>query len=50
MTGLLQCEVMMPTGRAVALQEFIEEQTGQPCPCKQGEPCPLLPLPRTASD
>jgi hypothetical protein len=41
--GVLWCEALMPTARAVALQGLIEEQTGQPCPCKQGHACPLMP-------
>ena len=43
MAGLLCCEALMPTSRAIALQELIEDQTGAPCPCKQGQPCPLWP-------
>lgn len=26
--------------------ELIERTTGEPCPCRQGRQCPLLPAPR----
>lgn len=50
MSGVLWCEMLMPTSRAVALQELIEEQTGEPCPCKRDLDCPLMPLPRQVAE
>jgi hypothetical protein len=29
--------------KAAAVQELVEEATGQPCPCKRLMTCPLLP-------
>lgn len=37
------CEVMWGDDRAVKVQALVEESTGQLCPCKRGEGCPLLP-------
>lgn len=37
------CEILFTEDRAEAVQELIEGATGEPCPCKQGKVCPLLP-------
>lgn len=37
------CEILFDREQAAAMQELIERKTGDPCPCKQGKACPLLP-------
>lgn len=43
MSELLPCEVAMGLIRGREIQELVTEATGQTCPCRLGEPCPLLP-------
>jgi hypothetical protein len=40
---LLGCEVAFTAAKAVRMQELIEDATGEPCPCKRGRECPILP-------
>lgn len=37
------CEVIYGCKRGAELSAFLEAAMGQPCPCKQGLPCPLMP-------
>lgn len=37
------CEVIYGCERGRAMVALLETATGQPCPCKQGIPCPLMP-------
>lgn len=39
----LGCELIWDEQTAASIRSFIEESTGEPCPCAQGKPCPLLP-------
>lgn len=47
---LLTCEVIYGQERGRQLRACIEGATGQPCPCRQGQACPLMadvvPAPR----
>lgn len=38
------CEVIFGCQRAAELSAFLEGAMGEPCPCKQGRTCPLLPV------
>lgn len=38
------CEILFTRERAQAMQDFIEDATGEPCPCKQARACPLMPV------
>lgn len=40
---LLTCHTIFGVQRGDELLELIEETTGQPCPCRRGQPCPLMP-------
>lgn len=42
---LLGCQTIYGTDRGAELSAFLEQTMGQPCPCKQAKPCPLLPDP-----
>lgn len=44
------CEVIYGCERGAALQSFLESAMGQACPCKQGNPCPLMPKQRVDGD
>jgi hypothetical protein len=38
------CETIYGCERAAKLQAYIEGAMGQPCPCKQGLGCPMMPV------
>ena len=38
-----RCYVVFGRERARQISAIIERATGAPCPCSQGQPCPLLP-------
>lgn len=40
---LLTCQTIYGKERGAQLVAFLEQSTGEPCPCKQGQPCPLMP-------
>lgn len=40
---LLTCEAIYGIERGARMLSIIETATGAPCPCKQGQVCPLLP-------
>lgn len=37
------CDVIYGHKRGAEICAFLEAAMGQPCPCKQGTPCPLMP-------
>lgn len=37
------CEVVFGRERGAEVQAFLELATGHPCPCRRGQPCPLMP-------
>lgn len=37
------CEVIYGSARGAQINAVLELAIGQPCPCKQGSPCPLMP-------
>lgn len=37
------CEVIWDLATADKMQELIEGATGQPCPCKRGQRCMVIP-------
>ena len=39
------CVTLFGRERGADVNRMIEEATGEPCPCKQGGRCPLLPRP-----
>ena len=47
---MLYCKEKMGEVRGSAIVELVERVTGEPCPCKQGVPCPLMPKPRDSAD
>lgn len=40
---MLVCETIYGRARGAQLVELVERCTGEPCPCKQGLACPLMP-------
>lgn len=38
---MLACEATVETIAAVSIQRTIERATGELCPCKSGQPCPI---------
>lgn len=45
------CETIYGCERGAALQSFLESAMGHACPCKAGNPCPLMPpAPRDATE
>lgn len=40
---MLGCELLFTPRVGAEVRAEIESQTGQPCPCLQGNHCPLLP-------
>lgn len=38
----LPCKARFGEVRGREIQVLVEESTGDICPCKQGQPCPLL--------
>jgi hypothetical protein len=38
----LECTKIFGQVRGAEIVELVERTTGQPCPCKQGRPCPLV--------
>lgn len=44
------CEVIYGCERAAKLQAFLEGAMGQPCPCRQDQPCPLMPRQRDSAE
>lgn len=38
------CEVIYGCKRGGQMMALLEGAMGRPCPCKQGAPCPLMPL------
>lgn len=40
---MLACEVIWAADKAQRARELIEDAIGGPCPCHQGEQCPMLP-------
>ena len=38
---MLACEATVETTTAVTIQRVIERATGELCPCKNGQECPL---------
>lgn len=43
MNQLLPCQALFGMSRGAQIQQAIEEDTGQPCPCRRGLVCPLVP-------
>lgn len=43
MLVLLTCQAMYGIERGDRIIAVLEEATGEPCPCKQGVVCPLMP-------
>lgn len=43
MTVAYGCEVLFNEDDAKRIQAMTERAVGGPCPCKMGNPCPLLP-------
>jgi len=39
---LLPCEALFGLRRGAQIIAAVEEDTGAPCPCRQGRVCPLL--------
>lgn len=39
----LTCQAIYGKERGGQMVALIEEATAEPCPCKQGSPCPLMP-------
>ncbi|MGZ4519091.1 MAG: hypothetical protein ACXVXP_05875 [Mycobacteriaceae bacterium] len=39
------CEILFTEEQGKKMMDMVERVTGQPCPCKQGKTCPLLPAP-----
>lgn len=37
------CQAIYGIERGAEVQAFLELATGQPCPCRQGHSCPLMP-------
>lgn len=37
------CEVIYGCERAAEVQAYLELAMGHPCPCRQDQPCPLMP-------
>jgi hypothetical protein len=44
------CETIYGRERAAKLQAYIEDATGEPCPCKRGISCLLMPTPRATTE
>lgn len=44
------CKTIYGNERGAALQSYLEGATGQPCPCRQGQICPLMPRQREGLD
>ena len=44
------CEVIYGSERGTQVQTFLEGAMGQPCPCRQGQPCPLMPRARESAE
>jgi hypothetical protein len=42
--GLLPCQAMFGMTRGAQIERAIVEDTGSPCPCRQGRVCPLVGL------
>lgn len=40
---MYECERLFGPDRGSQLHEWIEAATEDSCPCKRGDPCPLLP-------
>ena len=40
---LLTCQAIYGIERGDELSAFIEQATGEPCPCRQGRACPMMP-------
>jgi hypothetical protein len=38
------CEYVWDPVQASQVRELLERATGEPCPCKQGKPCPFIRL------
>lgn len=38
---MLQCERLFGAARGLEVQAFVEEATGEQCPCKAGQSCPF---------
>lgn len=49
-TMMQVCEAIYGRERAAEVQAFLEGALGRPCPCKQGQVCPLMPQSRAAVD
>lgn len=39
---ILPCQALFGMSRGARLQQAIEEDTGEECPCVQGRVCPLV--------
>jgi hypothetical protein len=37
------CELLFGLERSREIRALVEDATGEPTPCNQGKPCPLLP-------
>ena len=46
---MLGCEILFGDEQGAKMQELVERVTGEPCPCKQGKGCPLMPPAQSAS-
>ena len=44
MSQTLPCKALFGDVRGSEIVELVEATTGEACPCKQGRPCPLLPI------
>jgi hypothetical protein len=41
---MLLCEAIYGRERGAQIVALIELSSGETCPCKQGRPCPLMPV------
>jgi hypothetical protein len=44
------CKAIYGIERGAQVQAFLEGAMNEPCPCRQGRVCPLMPVPREALD
>lgn len=42
-TETLPCKVLLGEVRGAEVNELVERVSGGTCPCRLGQPCPLLP-------
>jgi hypothetical protein len=47
---LLTCQAVYGVERGDELSAFIEQVTGEPCPCRQGRACPMMPADEAAPE